>query len=231
MIALGLLEDHSGKAADTGSAVHAAVHAWHLTSHNGPAAVDAMRALAPAKFPLADCDEAARLLAFYAEDERNQEATVVLLEQSVQVTLPPTDDDPTGQPIVISGTLDQVREERGVLSLWDIKTGSMHRGLEMVHEHALQLAVYQLGAARVLGRPVARAGVIRIRDYPARIPQPVFWAAPWTLDQLPLLLDAVREQVARIRRGIVAAGPGSHCSWCPAGGLNSCLSIMKEKLA
>lgn len=236
-------EDSSGAAAQTGSLVHAAIAAFHLepvAANRIGAAVDALR-LHAGKFPLADANEARLYLEPYLCDPRNAHATFAVapdgrpaVECRVELRLPPHAFDPTGQPVFIRGTLDQIRVEDGRVLVDDIKTGQT-AGYAMLHSYAYQQAAYAL-AARQSGFPTAEPGrIIRVYGYRvrgARLPSPdgVFWSQPFDVTGATQLLDRVRLHVALIRRGEVDFGAGSHCSYCPLKGLDSCVPKANEKL-
>jgi RecB family exonuclease len=210
----------SGPAADTGTAVHFAVALWHREAQQDTrVALEVMRR-SHDRFPLADLDEAAVHVTDYAGDPRNKAADIVFVEQKVTVTLPAPEGD-----VIICGTLDQVRRDKhGRWTVWDLKTGKPD-GWDMLHEHALQLAAYQIGVE------APRAGIIRTQDYRRRNgPGPVFWEAPWGLTDARVMLQSVVRAVLAIRRGTVHIGPGSHCRWCPAGGLAGCLPELRNAL-
>lgn len=233
MLYLDLLEDRSGAAADTGSATHAAVEHWHQHGDT-QAALDSVRA-GLAKFPLAELDEVRLHFTPYTLDPRNR-VRLVVNEMPVEFTLDPADRDPTGLPIHVRGTLDQIRRgPDGRLYLWDLKT-SKKDGYTLLHEHALQLAAYCVGAASKLNETVYPGGIIRSRGWrtrgcdPTTAPAGVFFHAEITPDVIPLLLDTVRESVASIRAGEITVGPGDQCSYCPAGGLASCLSRLQSAM-
>jgi RecB family exonuclease len=207
----------SGPAADTGTAVHLAIATWHtLAKKDARVAVEVMRR-SVARFPLADLDSATVQFHDYTNDRRNVEAEVVACETPVTLTLPAPEE------VVIIGTLDQVRRDRhGRLTVWDVKTGKPD-GWDMLHEHALQLAAYMLGAG------ATACGIIRTQDYRRRNgPGPVFWEAPFDIHQAYELLRSVVHTVQAVRQGTVHVGPGSHCRWCPAGGLAGCLPLLRE---
>lgn len=218
--------DSSGKAADTGSAAHKAVAVWHTNGRKYAAAVKAMKE-ALADYPLADLHEAELHFRPYTEDPRNQTAEVVAVEQKVSFTLDPAENDPTGELIHCTGTLDQLRSEGGRVFLWDVKTG-MSEGWEMSHDHALQVAAYAVGAG------VEPGGVIRTRGYrkrgvkAAEAPPGVFWPALFDRAGADVLLGGVRAVVARVRAGGGWAGPGDWCGYCPAGGLELCVPKLKS---
>ena len=130
---------------------------------------------------------------------------------------------------MINGTLDQVRRDvTGVCRIWDIKT-SMKGAWEIAHGYAYQLAAYAMGASALLCEPVEPGGFIRTRSYvkrgvlPGASPDGVFIEVPWRLADATRILDGVRLVVAQIRSGYFWLGPGDHCSYCPAGGVQSCL--------
>lgn len=222
--------DGGGPAADTGSAVHFAARAWHTVSGKEVAlSVNLMR-MAVDKYPLADLNSAEEQFRHYANDPRNTAAQVILCEAKVNIILAPPEGDT--EAVVIVGTLDQVRRSEGRLTLWDIKTGAPE-GVDMLNTHAMQLAAYQYGASLALAEPVRFAGVIRTKDYLKKDrhrnpkPGPVFYEAPWSYAQLPLLLDMIRRYVGDIRRGDVRISPGDEaCRYCV--GLANCLRRNRE---
>jgi len=226
-------ESEGGPAADTGSAVHYAARALHTEAKRDvAAALEAMREHLP-DYPLADMGTADQHFRACARDPRNADANVVLCEEKIVVSLPAPEGD--SSPVVITGTLDQVREARGVLTIWDIKTGGSYEGPEMLAYHAVQLMAYQVGASLLLKRDVAAAGVIRTRDYlktdRSRKPKPgpVFWSASWTLADAREMMDQVRRIVGDIRMGNVRVSPSAeNCKWCPGSGVANCLPRRKS---
>lgn len=224
-----MAESDSGPAADTGSAVHLAVAEFHRNRGDVAAAIKAMIDNLK-EYPLADLGTAEGHFRCYAKDPRNAEARVILCEERICVRLPAPEGDTPATEIVINGTLDQVREEGGSLTVWDVKTGGMLEGIDMLPYHAAQLAAYQVGATLALARPVNRAGVIRTRDYlktdrkKQPKPGPVFWQGPWSLADAKLILEHVRQVVGDIRRGQIAVAPSAeNCRYCPAGNVANCL--------
>jgi len=221
-------ENSSGPAADTGSAVHKAAAAYHTTAKRDVAASLAeMRTFLP-EYPLADLGTAEQQFRHYAADPRNQEANVVLCEAKVTVVLSPPEGDTT--PIEIHGRLDQVREYRGVLTVYDIKTGGVMEGDEMLSYAAAQLAAYQVGASELLGKRVASACIIRTKDYlktgrkKTPKPGPVFWSASWVYEDAVALMEEVRRIVGEIRRGHCRVSPSAeNCRYCPGAGVANCL--------
>jgi RecB family exonuclease len=218
-------DDQPGVAADTGSAVHYAAAVFHKNAKSLRDALKAMRGQA-SLYPFADLDVAEEHFRGYAEDPRQAAGEVVLCEHKVQVVLDPADEDPTRQPVVINGTLDQIRRKDGVLRLWDIKTGAAD-GPTMLTDYAYQLAAYQVGATALLGEPVLSAGVIRTKGYLKKRgnPDPIFWEAAWTLEGARRMLRHVVREVANVRAGRVRLTPGPQCHWCPAQGIGSCVSL------
>lgn len=229
--------DESGVAADTGSVTHAAVEAFHRadgdTAKRTQAGLDAIQA-GLSKFPKAEKDDARIYFAHYANDPRNQRAEIIALEQSVSFTLEPHESDPTRQPIVVNGKLDQIRKIDGRMVVNDIKTGQSD-GVKMLHDYAYQLSAYLLGA-KASGYPqVEGVSITRMYGYRKRgavLPSPdgVFWFATINERVARLLLDRVRLEVARIRSGEVHFGPGEHCSWCPYKGIDRCVPSFSRKI-
>lgn len=236
-------DDDAGPAAQTGSLVHAGVEAFHLerdASKKVAAAVAAMQRAA-GEFPLADPTEARLYIDPYLCDPRNQNAAFATdrdgrpaVECKVRLELPPHDLDPTGRPIVVRGTLDQIRRENGRDVVCDLKTGQTS-GWAMLHDYALQQAAYVL-AARASGFPNAEPGyLIRCYGYRARgakLPSPdgVQWWLPFDVKGCVALMDRVRLQVALVRRGEIDYGPGPHCTFCPQKGLDGCIPAANKKL-
>jgi hypothetical protein len=227
----GLLDDPGGAAAEVGTLVHEVVAGWHRNGLDRDAAVARVgdwRQRFPRLASAGRFDEALAHVAGYCGDPRNQ-VKPALLEQSVSLALPPHETDPTGQPVILQGTLDQVRETPGGLRLFDLKTGRTE-GAQMLDIYAYQVAAYCVMASELLGEPVAPGALIRSAGYlasgavAAEQPWGVFFWVPWGLGDCTALLDAVRLIVANVRRGEVNFGPGAHClSACPARGLQECL--------
>lgn len=226
-------EDAGNAAADTGSAVHRAARAYHTDARRDfAAAMAAMRAHLP-EYPLADLGTAEEHFRQYARDPRNSGANVVLCEERIVLTLPPPEGDSAS--VIITGTLDQVRESRGVLTLYDIKTGGSLEGEDMLASYTPQLMAYQVGASAKLGRSVTSAAIIRTRDYLKTDrqrrpkPGPVFWHAGWTLADAVEMMEQVRRIVGEIRRGNVRVSPSAeNCRWCPGAGVSNCLPRRKS---
>ena len=225
--------DESGAAADTGSSVHVAAEVFHRTGDFARAVAE-MRRIAPQKFPRADIDAAEKLASAYCRDPRNARATIETIECPIRFSIDPHPTDPTGKPIWIMGTLDQIRAERGGSYLWDLKTGKYYDGLEQLYEATLQLSAYCVGATAKFGRNILPGGVIKPAHYlkrgvdPTAEPPGIFWHASFTLADCYTLVDGLRHVIAGIRRGEVPITPGSHCTFCPTGGLDACIPILRR---
>lgn len=244
VLSMGEAEDEGGKAAQTGSLAHLAVAAFHLEpdlQRKVQAGLAALRDGLP-RFPHGDPEDATRHFQGYAGDPRNLNAIIArdaagspVVERKVSISLPPHPSDPTGQPIYIHGTLDQIRlTERGP-GVCDLKTGAKS-GWEMIHDYAYQQSAYVV-AARASGFPDAVPGqIIRTGGYRTRTakgvsPDGVFWAMPWTVDDCWMILDRLRLAVAQIRAGEVGFGPGPQCTYCKHGGLQECVPTAKHRLS
>lgn len=229
------IDDTSGKAADTGSALHAGAAAWHKSERDTSSALKSLRD-SIAEFPLADLDDAERQFQAYIADPRNQTAEVVAVEEKVEIEIAPAPHDPTQTPIYVKGTLDQIRlDAAGVPRVWDIKTTA--RGVVYaLHEYTFQLAAYVLAACRMFPA-VQPGGFILTRAYLRRgvraadMPDGVFVEVPWTAEHCDRLLDSVRNRVVEIRSGRVSLGPGDHCRYCPAHGIDGCLPLLLSRTA
>jgi len=224
MSVYGKMDSESGVAADTGTAVHQAASVWHKSKKkDASVAIKVMREL-HALYPLANLDTADAIFQRYANDERNINATTILIEEKIVIRLPPTEDDKTQAEIVLSGTLDQVREgEGGILTLVDIKTGKSHEGLDMLNHYAMQQACYMYGASELLGRPVHRAALCRTNDYEYKS-RPVFWHYSWGLPIAKMMIAELRQTIADVRNGRIDIRPSqSACKWCQYGGPQNCI--------
>lgn len=218
--------DESGAAADTGSAVHAAAAAFH----HGKEAAACLSIMGSRirEYPQADLKEAAALFLAYAADPRNRSARVVLVEQEVKFTISPASHDKTQAPIQVVGTVDQVRElDDGSLAALDIKT-SKKDPVDLLNNHAMQVAAYMVGASYLLGRPVKRGCLITPRKYRPDGTGPAFWWYPWTLDDTAAVLEAVRNVVAAVRAGNVWHVAGEQCTWCPFRTPDACMPRLTQ---
>lgn len=255
VLAMGEPEDEGGPAAQTGSLVHAAIAAFHLEPDESKRVAAAVATLqtAAAKFPRSDPTDARIFTEAYICDPRNATAQFVTMQEDrkrrdgtilragqpaievpVSLKLAPHRIDPTGEPIYVAGTLDQIRIENCGELIWDYKSGKPS-GLEMIHDYAIQQASYWC-AARASGFPdIGMGGLIRGMSYRARgavLPSPagVFWSMPFNYDGATALLARVRLHVALIRMGEIDFGPASWCTYCEQKGLDSCIPTANKKL-
>lgn len=223
LIHLSDSDEPGGAAADTGSACHRAAEELHKGAE--PAAcIEAMAGDLPS-YPAADLREAAGLFLRYAADQRTLTEEVVAVELSIRFSITPTPEDPTGAPIVIIGTADQVRRgSDGKLYLWDIKT-SKKNPVTVLRNSQHQAAAYCIGASFALGEQVNPGGLIMPRA-------PVMYVPfSWTWDDIQYILEPVRHTVANIRAGRVWHVPNADsCDWCPASGPELCLPRMRRTL-
>lgn len=203
MVTMSLDTDPSGQAADTGSACHAAVAEFHRTGDE-VAGMDAMAARI-AEYPAADLEEAAKLFFRYLAEPANRGARLLLVEHTFVLRLAPSPLDPTGTPVTVQGTVDQVRDA-DVPETWDLKTS---RDRRTAADADVQLALYTLGAEQVLGRPCAPGGLVMPRFDPQLVP------APWGREDVEAILAPVLDAVALVRMGRVAHVPNAvNCAWC-----------------
>lgn len=240
MQALDAVDDDSpSTATHTGSLIHAGVEAFHQTlldtksvQHGIEAALVATRDHA-AEFPLHDPDDVRIVINHYVKDPRNQNAEFAtwqdkpVIELKLRAALAPHPTDPTGLPIVIQGTPDQVRTRYGINILTDLKTGKPDER-EMIYDHIYQLGAYWL-LLEANGIPIHKAEIIRTQAYRARganlpSPQGAFVEVPLTPKRVHIYMDRVRYVVAQIRQGIVEFGPTKYCNYCPFNGLANCTS-------
>lgn len=223
-------EEEHGVAGDTGSAVHVAAAEMHRGK--GPAECLQAMGARQREYPQADLQDAAGLFLAYSRDPRNSRAVVVAVEEPVKFSIQAAPEDPTGSPIEVIGTLDQVREDHlGRLELWDLKT-SKKDPMALLRNHTFQIAAYCVGATIKLGRPVRPGGVILPRKYKDMNGNgPVFWKFPWKFEDLEQILSAVRHRVAQIRSGVFWHVPTDDCEWCQARSPDLCLPKLQETLS
>lgn len=208
-------EECAKPAADTGSLVHEAARVFHTTTEaDRVAAGQAALLAARDKFPHGDAERASEIFRAYSADQKNRDAVVVWCEQPVRLVLPADPGDPTGQPVVIAGTLDQVRRIGETLSVWDIKTGTYHSAHDSLFEYLTQQAVYTLAAIETLDPSILPGGLICTGGY-SRTRGAVHVDNVFTVEQARDLVLAVPPFVAAIRRGEALFRPGLEaCKFC-----------------
>lgn len=215
-----------GKSAQTGNLVHAAVKIYHQTAGDVRAGAEALAA-ARAEFPDGDVKEAEKIFAAYVADPKNQAAQVVWAEQPVRVEIEAAPGDPTGEPIIVEGTLDQVRRDADGfpgLSVWDVKTGDYLSSTEIVDEHRVQQACYVLAARETLDPSIVPGGIIYTPAY-AKARGRVFLPLKMTVETCRMLLLNVAHSVSLIRRGVPLYRPSADaCRWCPVRPYEQCSS-------
>lgn len=222
--------DDGGPAAQTGTAMHVAVHAFHAPQGDAASGLAAMVEEASC-YPQADLDTASAMFLHYSQDPINKNAKVLLREEKVSFTIKAAADDPTGAPIVVIGTVDQVREDNGIAKVWDLKTSSVegwNKEAELLHQHTIQLASYCIGASIKLGRRVEPGGLILAKRYMKG--QNAHYHAAWSYDDIELIFEGVRQNIAAIRRGNYWAFSGPHCAWCHMGNPDLCLPALQADL-
>lgn len=215
-----MVNDEGGDAAQTGNLIHAAAAAFHRTAasmgvkartEEGLAALEAARQ----SFPDGHRENAVATFRSYAEDKENQDADCPWVEQPIRLEIAAAPGDPTGEPIVIVGTLDQVRRGKdGVLRLWDIKTGSRRTGNESLEAYAIQQACYLLAARQKLAGDIMPGGLIYTPGYEKKYAKRFF---PYTLtvDECMILVSTVPHTVSLIRSGVPLFRPGvDTCEYC-----------------
>lgn len=246
-LGIDVMDRTGSKAADTGTAVGRAVELWHRRRDRDLAGImqqveEEAAGVPPSRPPFleADLEETARTLLRYTRDPRNVAADVPewSLEAEVRLTLPPHPLDPTGEAVHLVGHLDQIRIERGIAWVWDLKH-SRHSGPALVSGYSWQQAIYALAAEATFRRTVGWGGIIRTTGYLVRGAGKsvgdgeynVMFPAGLQPEQLAVIADSVRFAVALARRGDAPLRPGDHCGWCPAGGVDSCTSERARGIA
>lgn len=229
----GQTSDSGGVAAQSGSAFHCLVEAWHASHHDEFHATQVEESRRH-EWPDADIDKAV-LPAFrgYARDPRNR-ITPVAQELEIRFEIDPSPDDPTGELIHLVGHLDQVRQEGdGTLQVWDMKLSRLGGG-DLINSYAYQLGFYAIGATKYLGREVKPGGIIRCSTYGTKdaqkyvSPDGVFFPVGLTDEVLDHMVADLARTVAAVRRGEVSARPGDWCSYCPIGHISRCVPLLSH---
>lgn len=229
MLYLDAQDGESGPAADTGSAVHAAAQALHDGKEvAGSLAIMQSRL---AEYPRADLSDAADLFLKYSGDRRNKEAKIILNEVKIGFQIAAAPEDPTGEPLIFEGRVDQVREMDGRLRVYDIKSSKKDQ-TELLHESTFQMAAYCVGASVLLKRQVDPGALILVRRYKASdfSNAPVFWHYAWTFDDCAKILEVVRHRVAEVRKGILYHNPSKDCNWCHERSPDLCFPKLQQEL-
>lgn len=234
--------DNAGEAAQTGTMLHRIIERWHGGESIDDAVARTQQEVAT-EFPLANGQDAERWARAYAEDPRNTDEAAVQYgrvlpewqERELTLELPPADDDPTGQPVVLVGHCDQIRVhpyDENDLAVWDVKT-SKDTTIKVLYDYAAQLSLYALAATAEMGRPVRPGGLITVKGYDRKVARtvdkPVFHEAAWTLQDCNAVADAVRSRVSQIRSGRLNPGPGLWCRWCPIGAPQHCFPLIRQE--
>lgn len=192
---------------DTGSVVHAGVQAFHRVPGGDPVAAAEAMAVALGTFPEADRKKAERWLNAYVADPTNREATVVACELPVSLDY---------KGVYITGTLDQIRQEKGdLLLVWDLKTGTSLLADDVVAEYQVQQAAYVLAARQTLGKDVRPGGIIMAAGYDKTYGRR-FLPNGVTVAHCEHLMDAVVREVEEVRAGRRLFRPSAAgCRFCP----------------
>jgi hypothetical protein len=221
-------DGESGAAADTGSAMHAA--AAHM--HRGFSVSECISHMHSCSndYPRADLNDAVAMFLSYAADTRNQ-VEVRYVEQPIAFNIAPAPHDPTGLPIHIIGTMDQVRVIGGKLYLWDIKT-SKRDPMDVIYETMFQAAAYCIGGTILAGTNVLPGGIITPRKYGKKgyDTAPTHHPFHWSFADIESILEPVRNTVAMVRSGKLYHMPTADCKWCHQRTPELCLPKLQQYL-
>lgn len=172
--------EEGGIAAHTGTAIGRAIEIVHQKGGKRKAFADIMAQVRKesvegtpgsddqASFSKANWTEVEGMLKGYTEDRRNNVRVVEdSLEEVVTLSLPPHPLDPTGEPVYLTGHIDQVRYDMasGSYKVWDVKSGK-GTGAEMTSKYKWQVACYtEAYKVKYPDRKVSAGGIINVRDY------------------------------------------------------------------
>lgn len=215
----GLLQDESGPAAQTGNMAHDMIAFLHTAEFDVAAARRELQQGCQQRYPRGNWETAVEHVEGYAADARNVNAEILGIEHRCELVLPPHELDPTGLPVVMHGTVDQIRREPcGGSRVYDIKTGRQP-GLVQLDLSAVQLAAYTLACGATLPPAVIMTAAYT-KDTAA------IFQSTYSIERCRALLDRVTLAVAMIRRGRIELTPGFHCGTiCPAKSASNCLHL------
>ncbi len=223
-------DDGGNSAAHTGNLVHSAAAAYHrATGANAKRKEVGLAALAAdlPKFPHGSKEKAETIFGKYADDPENEGADVPWVEQSVTLVLEPAPNDPTGKPVWIVGTLDQVRRAKGRLRVWDIKTGAAKDTGETMDEYLVQQACYTLAAQQTLDPNIEPGGIIYTPGY-EKPRGKRFLDLKLTTDRCKMLLAPLVQYVAILRGGTPLFTPSAGaCAWCKMRPYTNCFNLFE----
>lgn len=225
----GMLDDESGTAAETGSAAHRVIDFLHSHKWDIRLATESVSKRI-SDLPNCDWEVAKKHATAYAQDPRNRDARIVGSERRVELVLEPHELDTTRQPIIINGTIDQIRlDADGRSRVYDVKTGRLS-GLAMLDCYQAQLAGYSKAAEADLPPAVIRtAGYLEKGVTASECPPGIYYYSTLTPTRIEWIMAAVRLEVAMIRLGHINHRPGFHCSTiCPARSTQQCLYLFER---
>jgi hypothetical protein len=227
-----------GEAAQNGSAVGRIIEVWHKTMDSRvgsrspedaiEAAIIQVRGEREKQFPLADMEQMERVARLYAADSRNRGGYGRVLSESMEAKVELVIESEWTEPVYIVGHLDQLRDHGDAVRLWDTKFSKKHYGATLPLYYSFQQALYTIGAADLIGKPVQPGGIIALQAYlqqAADAMSKVFIHNQVTLEQCYILAAEVVRQVARIRRGEIDVRPGEHCRWCQGVSPANCIKV------
>lgn len=226
-----LYTDGSGVAATMGTAVGRGAELWH-EGRRSEEAVETALGEAEGGLGTRDVETVTQIITAYCEDPRNGSFGLTqVLPESQEYEL-----NFEYEGVYFSGHMDQIRRhEDGKLYVWDLKNGKMYGGQQMTDAYAAQLAMYAVGASRDFNEPVGVGGIIRTRGYIGKAnlklhvgDRPVFFPCDWHEGAVESIASQVVKAVKSINAGEISIGPGSHCGFCPAGGVGNCTKILAE---
>jgi hypothetical protein len=229
-------DDLGGEASQTGNLVHAAAAVFHRepgSAHQRTEAGKQALEAARSEFPGGDAPRARKIWERYAADPQNIEAEAVRVEEKVVARLDPAPWDVTRKPIVIRGTLDQLRynPRDKAWQVCDIKTGRQFYGPTALNHYITQQAAYVLGARQTWGHlyPDIEPGALICTDGYFRRKGRVFWWHQWSSGTIPLILQSVVTHVAAARMKALGFQPGDDvCKYCEYKNFSTCSAFYKD---
>lgn len=231
-VILSMFEESKGNgAAQTGNIIHDACEAFHKAKEDRVNA--GLQALEKARleFPDGDPKKSEKVFRAYAADPKNADADVPWCEAQVTLRLAPAPEDKTGKPVVIVGTLDQVRRHSdGSLRVWDIKTGDRLDADETVNEYLIQQAIYTLGARQTLDPTIGDTpgGIIYTPGYERNRGGKTHIPLPLSLEAACILVSPLVHWIAQVRAGLMQFRPSAEsCRFCPIKPWPTCITTAR----
>lgn len=228
--------DGGNDAAQEGTAIHQLIGDWYDNGMDTEGAIEGITA-SIGRFPFADLEtNVFPYFRRYAADPRNQTKPIIYEKEITLIFDPPKESEAiTTEPIVLIGHVDQVREDRSILYVWDTKLSGWPAS-QLVHSYGMQLMFYALAAKEYLEHDVEIGGLILPKIYGLKknegiiSPEGVFASTPYAMSHAQVWVDDLIRQIVQTRAGHPRKTMSSICTYCSVGGPQLCARLYKRKI-